>query len=183
MQEASPRMTKNGLVVDVEGWFVINARESRWRDEGPLGLFCNFEGKKRFPQLGFNINVLEPGQALGKYHRENGQEGFLVVAGECTLIIEEQERRLVAWDFVHCPGGTPHVIVASGGGPAVVIAFGARGRGTGGGLLYPVSEAAARHGASVETETASPSEAYAEIWAALPRSRFVPYTEGSLPDL
>ncbi len=174
-------MTKNGLVVDDACWFVVNARESRWRDEGPQGLYCNFEGKRRFPQLGFNINVLEPGQSLGMYHRENGQEGFLVVAGECVLLIEEQERRLVAWDFVHCPGGTPHVIVATGDGPAIVVAVGARGRGVGGGIVYPVSEVAARHNASVERETTSPAEAYAKIWAELPRSRFVPYREGSLP--
>ena len=54
-------MTKNGLVVDSEGWFVLNARESRWKSEGPLGRYCNFEGKRRFPQLGINISVLEPG--------------------------------------------------------------------------------------------------------------------------
>ena len=61
--EALPRMTKNGLVVDAEGWFVLNARESRWKSEGPLGRYCTFEGKRRFPQLGFNISVLQPGQA------------------------------------------------------------------------------------------------------------------------
>ena len=59
-------MTKNGLVVDAEGWFVLNARESRWKSEGPLGRYCNFEGKRRFPQLGINISVLEPGQAIGQ---------------------------------------------------------------------------------------------------------------------
>ena len=41
-------MSKNGLVVDGEGWFVVNARESRWKDEGPLGSYCTFEGKRRF---------------------------------------------------------------------------------------------------------------------------------------
>jgi uncharacterized cupin superfamily protein len=175
-------MTKNGLVVDVDGWFVLNARDSRWRSEGPLGSYCNFEGKRRFPQLGFNISVLAPGEAIGMYHRENAQEGFLVVAGECVLIVEEQERRLRQWDFFHCPGGTEHMIVGAGDGPAVVIAVGARGRGVGGGLVYPVSELASRHGVSAERETTKPSEAYARIYADLPRSRFVPYREGSLPD-
>jgi quercetin dioxygenase-like cupin family protein len=109
--EALPRMTKNGLVVDGEGWFVLNARESRWKSEGPLGRYCTFEGKRRFPKLGFNISVLEPGQAYGRYHRENAQEGFLVIEGECLLIVEEQERRLKAWDYFHCPGGTEHIIL------------------------------------------------------------------------
>ena len=179
--EAPARMTKNGLVVDTEGWFVLNARESRWKSEGPLGRFCNFEGKRRFPQLGVNISVLRPGEALGRHHRENAQEGFLVIDGECLLVVEEQERRLKAWDYFHCPGGTEHVIVGAGDGPSIVVAVGARGRGIAGGVVYTVSEHAARHGASVECETTDSSDAYAEIYAGLPRSRFAPYEPGSLP--
>ncbi len=179
--EARPRMTRNGLVVDTDGWFVLNARESRWKSEGPLGRYCTFEGKRRFPQLGINISVLQPGEAIGRYHRERAQEGFLVLAGECLLIVEEQERLLKAWDYFHCPGGTEHVIVGAGEGPAVVVAVGARGRGIGGGIVYPVSERAARLGASVERETTDPYEAYAKIYAELPRSRFAPYEHGSLP--
>ncbi len=68
--KAPLRMTKNGLVADVDGWFVLNARESRWREEGRLGSYCTFEGKRRFRQLGININVLEPGETLALYHRE-----------------------------------------------------------------------------------------------------------------
>ena len=180
--EAPIRMSKNGLVVDGEGWFVVNARESRWKDEGPLGRYCNFEGKRRFPQLGINVNVLRPGEAMGMYHRENAQEGFLVVAGECLLIVEEQERRLKAWDFFHCPGGTRHIIVGAGEEAAIVVAVGARGRGVGGGIAYPVSEVAARHGAGVECDTTSPAEAYAKVRAGLPRSTFVRYQPGWLPD-
>jgi uncharacterized cupin superfamily protein len=175
-------MSKNGLVVDGEGWFIVNARESRWKAEGPLGCYCNFEGKRRFPQLGINIGVLEPGEAIGLYHRENAQEGFLVLAGECLLIVEEQERRLRAWDFFHCPGGTEHMIVATGKAAAVVVAVGGRGRGVGGGIVYTVSEIAARHGVSVERETTSPAEAYEKLHADLPRSRWVEYRPGSLPD-
>lgn len=167
--------------MDGEGWFVVNACESRWRNEGRLGLYCTFEGKRRFPQLGVNVNVLQPGQPMGLYHREKAQEGFLVVAGECLLLVDEQERHLATWDFFHCPGGTPHIIVGAGEGPAVVVAVGARGRGVGGGIVYPVSEVAARHGASVERETTSPAEAYAKLHADLPRSRFVEYRPGSLP--
>jgi uncharacterized cupin superfamily protein len=174
-------MSKNGLVVDGEGWFIVNARESRWKDEGPFGSYCNFEGRRRFPQLGINISVLEPGEAMGMYHRENAQEGFLVLAGDCLLIVEEQERRLTAWDFFHCPGGTEHIIVATGEAAAIVLAVGGRGRGVGGGIVYPVSEIAARHGASVERETTNPAEAYEKAHANLPRSRFVKYRPGWLP--
>jgi len=175
-------MTKNGLVVDEDGWFVINARDARWSSVGPLGIYCNFEGKRRFKQFGININVLQPGEGIGMYHRERAQEGFLVVAGECILVVEQQERPLRTWDFVHMPGGTDHMIVGAGGGPSIVVAVGARGRGVGGGTVYVASEAAARHGVSVEKDTTSSAEAYKEIYANLPRSRFVPYREGLLPD-
>jgi uncharacterized cupin superfamily protein len=175
-------MSKNGLVTDGEGWFVVNTRASRWRDEGPLGSYCTFEGKRRFPHFGINITVLEPGERIGMYHRENGQEAFLVLEGECTLIVEGQERRLEAWDFFYCAPGTEHIIVASVDQSAVVLAVGARGRGVGGGIVYTVSEAAAAHGASVERETTEPAAAYAEVYAALPRSRFVKYRPGWLPE-
>jgi uncharacterized cupin superfamily protein len=168
-------MSKNGLVVDGEGWFIVNARGSRWKDEGPLGSYCTFEGKRRFPQFGINISVLEPGERIGMYHRENAQEGFLVLAGECTLMVEGEERRLAEWDFFHCAPGTEHIIVAGGEQSAVVLAVGARGRGVGGGIVYKVSEAAARYGASVVQQTTDSAEAYAEVWAKLPRSRFVKY--------
>jgi uncharacterized cupin superfamily protein len=180
--EAPLRMTRNGLVADVDGWFVVNARESRWRDEGPLGVYCTFEGKRRFRQLGINVNVLEPGQAIGMYHRENAQEGFLVLAGECTLVVEGEERQMRAWDFFHCPPGTEHVIVGSGDAASVVVAVGARGRGVGGGVVYRVSDVAARFGASVERETRNAAQAYAKAHAGLPRSRWIAYRDGWLPN-
>ena len=177
MAEAPLRETKHGLVADVDGWFVLNARESRWRDYGQLGVGCNFEGKRPFRQLGFNVNVLEPGQSFGLYHREDHQEGFLVVSGTCLLVVEDEERTLEAWDFFHCPGGTAHVLVGAGDGPAVVVAFGARGGRKG--LAYLVSPVAAAHGAAVERETTKSAEAYAQ----LPASTRTPYRVGWLPDV
>ncbi len=181
MPEAPLRTSKNGLVVDGEGWFVVNARASRWKEEGPLGSYCTFEGKRRFPHFGINISVLEPGERMGMYHRERAQEAFLVLAGECTLIVEGDERRLGPWDFFYCAPGTEHIIVAGDRQSAVVLAVGARGRGVGGGLVYTVCRAAARYGASVVRETTKPADAYAKVYAALPRSRFVRYRPGWLP--
>ena len=125
--ETPARQTKYGLVNDGEGWFVINAREARWRERESLGVYCDFEGKRPFPQLGINVSVLQPGESLGRYHRENGQEGFLVVAGECLVIVEGEERELKAWGFFHSPPQTEHIIVGAGEGPSVVVAVGARG--------------------------------------------------------
>jgi uncharacterized cupin superfamily protein len=175
--EAPARETKYGLVNDGDGWFVINAREARWREREQLGVYCDFEGKRRFPQLGINISVLQPGESLGRYHRENAQEGFLVVAGECLLIVENEERELKTWDFFHSAPQTDHIIVGAGEGPSVVVAVGARGLSRKG-LVYPVSQAAQKHGVSVRKETTKPAEAYAD----LPQSSRVAYRDDWLPD-
>jgi mannose-6-phosphate isomerase-like protein (cupin superfamily) len=175
--EAPLRETKFGLVADVDGWFVVNARDARWRNFGPFGNNCDFEGKRPFRQLGINLSVLEPGQGIGLYHRENAQEGFLVLAGTCTLIVEDEERELKTWDFFHSPPQTHHMIVASGNEPAVVLAVGGRGLPRKG-LVYPVSKPAGKHGVSVKKETADPSEAYADF----PKSSRIAYQDGWLPD-
>jgi uncharacterized cupin superfamily protein len=174
--EVPLRETKYGLVADGDGWFVVNARESRWRDAGHFGHYCDFEGKRSFRQLGVNVSILEPGQPIGLYHRERAQEGFLVLAGECLLLVEGQERGLRAWDFFHCPGGTDHMIVGAGDGPSVVLAVGARGGRKG--IVYPVHELALAHRAGVAAETTRPPEAY-RAFPAFTRCR---YPEGSLPD-
>jgi uncharacterized cupin superfamily protein len=148
-----------GLVPNGEGWFVVNARDAQWYT-GHFGAYTRFEGEPSFPMLGINIGVLEPGQPACYYHGEDEQEDFLVLSGECLLLIEGQERRLRAWDFVHCPPWTEHVFVGAGDGPCAILAVGTR---TGGGVIYPVSELAQRHGAGVEHEIDQPRQAYAEI--------------------
>ena len=166
---------KGGLIPAERGWFVVNATEARWREWGTLGVYCPFEGKLPFLQVGINISVLQPGESLGRYHLEPGhEEHFLVLEGECILVVEEQERRLRPWDFFHCPPGVAHMIVGAGDAPAVVLAAGARGNGKGvsQGVVYPVSDLAGRHGVSVADETTSSHDAYAD----LPRSKTsVPY--------
>lgn len=146
------------------GWFVKNVREVTARRH-PIGaVSVSFEdADHRFPELGFNIRVLEPGQPASLYHAETVQEDFLVLSGEMLAIVDGEERRLRAWDFLHCPAGTAHVFVGAGDGPSSILMVGARGEDRG--IRYPVSEAAARYGASVETETTDPREAYAP-WGA-----------------
>jgi uncharacterized cupin superfamily protein len=147
-----------GGVPQAPGWFVVNARDAPWL-YNEMGAYCGFEGKDDagFPELGINLNVVEPGVPMAMYHEEPGQEDFLVLSGECLLIVEGQERPLRAWDFFHCPPMTKHVILGAGEGPAVVLAVGARK----GPASYPVDEAAVRAGAGVDKEVASPAEAYA----------------------
>ena len=162
-----------GKAPEGDGWFVLNAREARWLD-GDFGAYTRFEGDTRFPQLGFNIGVLAPGQPACHYHGEDEQEDFLVLSGECLLLIEGQERLLHAWDFVHCPAWTEHVFVGAGSGPCAILAVGTR---TDGEVIYPVSELALRHHAGVEHETREPAESYAGVPDDVPAS----YREGWLP--
>jgi hypothetical protein len=41
-------------------------------------------------------------------------------------VIENEERRLKQWDFVHCPPMTEHVFVGAGDGPCAIVMVGAR---------------------------------------------------------
>jgi uncharacterized cupin superfamily protein len=139
------------------GWFVVSARDSRWL-HNEMGGYCGFEGEGEaaFPDVGINLNVLAPGVPMAMYHEEPGQEDFLVLRGECLLIVEGQERQLKAWDFFHCPPHTKHVVLGAGDAPALVMAVGVRkGQAT-----YPIDDTAVRHNAGVNREVASPKEAY-----------------------
>jgi uncharacterized cupin superfamily protein len=144
------------------GWFVLNARDGTWYTSPQLGSVWEVESAHLgFDQLGIRVTTLLPGQAHGFYHRETAQEGFLVLAGECLLLVEGQERRLAAWDFFHSPPGTEHVLVGAGDAPCAILMTGARSPTAS--IVYPVSELARRHGASVSTETTDPREAYAGL--------------------
>jgi uncharacterized cupin superfamily protein len=158
--EAPLERSEAGLYPAGEGWFVVNVRDVRWFESEGLGRYVSFESENiRFAELGIGIGILQPGEPNCMYHAEDAQEDFLVLSGECLLVVEGQERRLRAWDFVHCPPWTKHVFVGVGDGPCVVIGVGARKKGRG--LVFPVDEAALRHGAGVEVETRVAVEAYA----------------------
>jgi uncharacterized cupin superfamily protein len=118
-----------------------------------------------WPDTGVNIQVLEPGKPNGRYHSEPVQEDFLVLHGECIVILEGEERPLRQWDFVHCPAGTEHIFVGAGDGPCAVLMIGSRREDR---VHYPVSEVAARYDASVTDPTDEPAEAYAD-WRQEPR--------------
>ncbi len=161
MKEAQLKKTEHGLVADDEGWYVLNTKDAVWYDSAEFGRYARWEGKDaaRFPEVGINIAVMQPGQPACMYHGEDAQENFLVLSGQAILIIEGEERPLKPWDFVQCPPWAKHVIVASGSEPLVLLAVGARnGRP---GLLYPVDETALSHGAGVEREITDGDEAYA----------------------
>lgn len=168
MPEADLEDSGSGLAPASEGWFVVNVRDAQWLtsekgDKRPSGSECSFEsGKFPFRELGVRLHVLEPGEPNGLYHSESKQEAFLVLAGECTLLVEDEERTLRPWDFFHCPAGTEHIFVGAGSGPCVIFMAGARSEDDWN-VRYPVSELAARYGASAEVETKEPDEAYVDF--------------------
>lgn len=176
--EAGLEQTQYGLVPKGGGWFVLNMRDAEWRHADGRGAVCvvadDFEGWRKFEQLGINPFVLSPGEPMSMYHWEEDQEDFLVVSGEAVLIVEGEERQLRAWDFVHSPPNTKHVIVGAGSGPCLVIAIGARAHDS---LGFPADDVAKRYGASVEEDTTDGDVAYARVPPREPTA----YREGWLP--
>jgi uncharacterized cupin superfamily protein len=173
VEEAGLEEVGSGLAPVSPGWFVVNVSEAAWMRHDAFGGRCVFESSPRvlaerpgvepqsFAELGFTLAVLEPGKPSGMYHAESSQEDFLVLAGTCLLLIEEEERPLRAWDFVHCPAGTLHTFVGTGDQPCVIFMTGARREGRT--IVYPRSETARARNAGVETQTSSPAEAYAQF--------------------
>lgn len=188
IDEAPLEDVGSGLAPTGDGWFVVNAADAAWVRNPAFSARCSFESSprtlaerddlapRRFGELGITLAVLEPGRPSGLYHAESAQEDFLVLAGECRLVVEDQERTLRAWDFVHCPAGTHHCFVGAGDGPCTVLMIGARPQDRT--IRYPESAAARAHGAEVAAPTDDPGAAYApfpgwevrrpESWPQLP---------------
>ncbi len=171
--EARLEQVGNGLAPVTPGWFVVNARDAAWLANDAFGFRCRFETDGRiaaareglepqmFPEIGYALAVLEPGKPTGMYHAEASQEDFFVVSGECIAIVEEEERRLRQFDFLHCPPGTRHVFVGLSGSPCVLLMIGNRVGERG--IDYPRSDVALARGAGVEQAANTPHEAYARF--------------------
>jgi uncharacterized cupin superfamily protein len=149
---------------------VINLADVPARRHPRRGTIIDPEPSRRaWPDIGVNVVVMQPGQPNCKYHSEPVQEDFLVLHGECIVILEGEERPLRQWDFVHCPAGTDHVFVGAGDGPSAVLMIGSRRRDE---AHYPVNEVAAKYDASVTVATDDVPEAYEEWrrepWEAIP---------------
>lgn len=176
VEESPPLQTDEGLAPQEPGWYVVNAREARWVGQDGMwrGAWLEPEDEP-WPALAFNVTVLDPESPGGRYHGESNQEDFLVVSGECLLLVEGQERRLRQWDFFHCPPWTEHVLVGAGDRPAVVVAVSTRAPDQA--VRYVAADVARRHGAAPPRDTGSASEAYAGV----PGPRMLRYREGDLP--
>ena len=179
-EKAKVERTEKGLVPADDGWFILNLAEIRWETLDGGGTWCSFESLDMPSSLlGIGVHILRPGDKPGYYHAESNQEGFLVLSGECLVLIQGEERRLGAWDFFHCAPHTKHAFVGLGDAPCVLLIAGARPPD--GSILYARDETALKHSAGVEEETPSPHEAYAPFphwrlgrpdgWEELPWAR------------
>ena len=151
--EAPLEVTEARLVPVGEGWFVLNARDARWRHRPGRGESLPFEGETDFPQVGITLYVLGPGEPIGMYHWEADQEDFLVLSGEALLIIEGEERPLRQMDFVHCPPDGAHD--RPGRAACAVLAVGARDHQEGavwGGYTVNEARSGTAPGSKQETE-------------------------------
>ena len=160
-------------------WYVLNARDCPWVEGDRTGLFVGFEDEENnpFPQLGVNVRILQPGQAIGMYHYEAGQEDFLVLDGEGVAIVESEERQLRKWDLLHCEPGVAHMIKATGDRPLLLVCAGARTDVQNNGLMYPANDVARGHGLSVDADTADNRAVYADYSFA-----WTEYQDGWLPE-
>ncbi|MEA2140992.1 MAG: hypothetical protein QOC91_1091 [Solirubrobacteraceae bacterium] len=147
--------------------FVMNVADAPTSSHPRRATVIDFEPDGRsWRDTGVNIQVMQPGQPNCKYHSEPVQEDFLVLHGECVVILDGEERPLREWDFVHCPAGAEHVFVGAGDGPCAVLMIGSRRKDE---AHYPVNDVAAKYDASVATATDEPAEAYAD-WRREPWS-------------
>jgi uncharacterized cupin superfamily protein len=142
-------------------WFTGSLEDAQAMKHPVLGmgfLFGEQFPRERFEDFGVNVRVVEPGQPTALYHSEGAEEFFLVLAGECLAVVDDEEVTLRQWEFLHCPPDTPHVLIGAGDRPCAILMVGGR-RGEVR-IHYPVSELAGRHGVSVDTETDSFEDAW-----------------------
>ena len=162
VKEASSEETPYGRYVTSDGWFVLNlgglARGAQ-RGEGRRDVPARAPGGA-VRRLGARVRVVWPGEPNALYHSEGAQEGFLVLSGRVHVDRRGGGTTAAAWDYFHCPADTRHVMVGAGEGPCAILMIGARPEVET--LRYPVSDVAARYGASAAKETDVPDEAYAD---------------------
>ena len=148
--------------------FIVNMSDAPALSHSRRATIIDFEPESApWPDTGVNVQIMQPGQPNGRYHSEPVQEDFLVLHGECIVILEGDERRLRQWDFLHCPPGVEHIFVGAGDGPCAVLMIGSRREQQ---AHYPVNDVAAKYDASVERVTDEPAEAYAD-WRQEPWRR------------
>src|SRR5262249_13764735 len=79
----------------VADWSVQNVADTEWWVNDKFGSRTMLVPSGS--QVGARVHVFEPGKPSTLYHRESEQEGFLVIEGECLLLVEGEEVQLGPW--------------------------------------------------------------------------------------
>src|SRR4051812_27728329 len=114
------------------GWrmdepFIVNVAAAPAFSHSRRATLVKFEPDAApWPDTGVNIQIMQPGQPNCRYHSEPVQEDFLVLHGECVVILGGEERRLRQWGFVPCPAGAGAVFVGGGGKTWAGLMIGSR---------------------------------------------------------
>jgi hypothetical protein len=58
VEESRLEPPEHGLAPSDDGWFVLDARDTRWRRGEGRGACCIFEGEAEFPQVGIHVVAL-----------------------------------------------------------------------------------------------------------------------------
>jgi uncharacterized cupin superfamily protein len=174
VEQARLRRTDAGLTPEGDGWYVVNVAEAAGSASPTFGGRVSLAGFREevspSQELAVNIRLLQPGEPNAYYHREGVDEAFLVLQGECVAIVEDRELDLRKGDFLWAPAGTGHIFVGAGEQPCAILMMSRRIPDEDEVIEYPVSEAAARHGASVSQATDSVEEAYAGAGKRVPKA-------------
>jgi uncharacterized cupin superfamily protein len=160
-EHARMETTATGQRPAEQGWYILNLAQMCWNGFPGGGAWTTFEsGPEESDRLGIGVHILWPGDSPGYYHTEEDLEGFLVLSGECVAIVEGEEYRMRAWDYLHSPPGTAHITVGAGTEPCAILMYGTRTKGAA--IRYLPDPVAARYGHSVQRESGSPQEVYAD---------------------
>jgi hypothetical protein len=169
----------SGLTPVTQGWFVVNVRDAEWWFSERRGARCAFENEYgeppvEFAQFGINVTSWSPGRpASTTPSRTRRRSSSCQGSARCSW--RTRSEACGPGTSSTLPPWTEHAFVGAGEGPCVILMVGSR---SGPEVHYPVSELAARYGASVAEETSDWREAYATVerfrrerppnWARLP---------------
>ena len=105
VEEAKLEDVGSGLAPVSPGWFVVNVAEAAWLRNDAFGGRCVFESNGRVLSERRSSSRSSSSSSASRWPcsspasrpacttRESSQEDFLVLAGTCLLLVEEQERR------------------------------------------------------------------------------------------
>ena len=149
--EAGLEQTEFGLVPSGEGWFVVNAREARWRIDD-LGAFTASRARRASSRSGSTSSCSRRASRWRCTTTRTTRRTSLCSPARRWRSSRARSGRCGSGTCCIARSAPATSCSARARGPCVLLAIGSRSGGEDWGA-YPVDETALRHGASVEQET------------------------------